>query len=499
MKNPPQNSRAILILLLVVLAMGFAIRLTDLDDPPLDFNPTRQLRSAIIARGLYYGGDDEVDPEKRAQAITHLQAMERLEPRILESTVSFTYRFMNGENLWVSRIFTTIFWLIGAGALYDLGRRLGSPLAALVGLGYFLFLPFSIRASRSFQPDPGMVMLILLTAWALYRWSQAPTWKWVLIAGTLGGLAALVKVVGIFFVSGMVLGLALHLKRVALPSSCDGKNRSLRTLVLAIRDPQLWVLAFLMVAPALFYYFLGIGEESTGYLTHWTFISRWGDLLSPSFYIRWMMRLDEILMLGLVLAGFAGSLVAEPKDQALLWGFWGGYFLYGLTFPYHILTHDYYHLPLVGLVALSLVPLVDLILQKIKLRGVVVRAIFTGLVAVFFFYNGWIGRSILLGQDFRDHPTFWREVGETFPADAKAVGLTQDYGFRLMYYGWRKIAIWPPGEGRGNFEENTAGAAYFVITAKNQLTPDMASYLEDHFPIHAEGAGYMVYDLIAQK
>jgi len=37
---------------------------------------------------------------------------------------------------------------------------MASPLAALVGVGYFLFLPFSIRASRSFQPDPGMVMMI---------------------------------------------------------------------------------------------------------------------------------------------------------------------------------------------------------------------------------------------------------------------------------------------------------------------------------------------------
>jgi len=499
MNNSPHTSRAILILLLIILALGFVVRFIDLDDPPLDFNPTRQLRSAIIARGLYYERDENTDPEIKELAVTHLQAMERLEPRILESVVAFVYSLMDGENLWVSRIFTTIFWLVGAGALYDLGQRIGSPLAALVCIGYFLFLPFSIRASRSFQPDPGMVMLIILSAWALYRWSQMPTWRWTLAAGTLGGLTGLVKAPGLFFVGGMTLGLALYAKRMALPTDTGGNKRFSRLLGSALHDPQLWVLVSLIVTPALLYYLLGIGEESGSFLTHWTIVSRWGDLLSPSFYMRWMMRLDEILILALVLAGLVGSLVAKPGDQALLWGFWGGYFIYGLIFPYHILTHDYYHLPLVGLVALSLVPLVDLIIQKIRLRGVVVKAVFTGVVAVFLFYNGWIGRSILLGQDYQDHPAFWHDVGKTFPLDAKAVGLTQDYGFRLMYYGWRKIAIWPPGEGSSNFEHNAAGAAYFVITAKNQLNPDLASYLDTHFPVHAKGIGYTIYALDAQN
>jgi len=190
------------ILLGVILILGLAVRLTDLTDPPLDFNPTRQLRSAIIARGLYYQSAPDVDPALRVLAIDHLSKMERLEPPILEQIVALTYRLMGGENLWVSRIFSSIFWMVGAAALYALGRRMVSPWAALIGLGYFLFIPFSIRASRSFQPDPAMVMLIILTAWALYRWSEKRTWKWSLLAGFLGGMTALVKVAGAFFVGG---------------------------------------------------------------------------------------------------------------------------------------------------------------------------------------------------------------------------------------------------------------------------------------------------------
>ena len=39
---------------LLILAAGLALRLFDLTDQPLDFHPTRQLRSAIIERGMYY-------------------------------------------------------------------------------------------------------------------------------------------------------------------------------------------------------------------------------------------------------------------------------------------------------------------------------------------------------------------------------------------------------------------------------------------------------------
>jgi len=64
-----------------------------------------------------------------------------------------------------------------------------------MGMAYFLFLPFAVKASRSFQPDPLMSALIALTAFAAYRWVEAerPRWRQALTVGVLGGLAVLVK------------------------------------------------------------------------------------------------------------------------------------------------------------------------------------------------------------------------------------------------------------------------------------------------------------------
>ena len=490
MASPKHNSWVLKVSVVLAFLLGLAVRLVDLTDPPLDFNPTRQLRSAIIARGLYYQSAQDVDPEKRELAIDSMGAMERLEPPILEHLVAFTYRLMGGENLWVARIYVSVFWLIGGVALFDLGRRMASPWAALVGVGYYFFLPFSIRASRSFQPDPGMVMLILLTAWTLYRWSEKQTWKWAVLAGIFGGLAVLVKGVAVFFIAGLALGVEGY----ALGTGENAQWR-LAKVKSGFRNVQVWVMALLMAIPPVLYYFLGSVENSSGYSASWTILARWRDVLDLSFFMRWLIWVDEIMILAVVLAAFVGSLVTTPRNRALLWGFWGGYLLFGLTFPYHIITHDYYHLPLVGLVALSLIPLTDLLIKKVANQGWFIQGAFTGVVLVFLVYNGWIGRSILVGQDFRAHPAYWQTVADALPADKKVIGLTQDYGARLMYYGWRKISLWPSARGSADFEANPPDAGYFLITAPGQLRDDLKTYLQTHFPVYAQGDGYIVYDL----
>ena len=494
------QARFIIVVLLVgTLTVGLGIRLIDLDDPPLDFNPTRQLRSAIIARGLYYERTLNPDPEKQALAIAHMASMERLEPPIMETIVAWTYQIMGKETLWVARVFSSIFWIVGAVALYDLGRQMSSSWTALVGLGYFLFLPFSIRASRSFQPDPGMVMLILWTAWALYHWSEKRSWKWAVLVGIFGGLSGLFKITGLFFTAGMAIGVSLYNLGEITPSTSHDQKARLRILLIVMRFSQSWVIGLLMILPALSFHLLNNGEQSSSYFTNWTLISRWQEVIDPSFYMRWMIRVDDLLMLGLVLAGLIGSLVTSFRNRSLLWGIWAGYFSFGLVFPYHTITHDYYHLPLVGVVSLSMVPLTKLVWDIIIQRGKIAELAFLGILLVFFTYNAWIGRSILIGQDFRAHPAYWRDVNSSIPEDAKVVGVTQDYGFRLMYYGWRKIAIWPTGAGSQDYEERCAGAEYFLITAKNQLSDEMADYLEDHFPIYARGPGYLIYDCQTQK
>ena len=83
--------------------MGLGIRLYDLKDLPLDFHAVRQLRSALIARSVYYQINSKIDPALRQEALD-TSNLEIYEPPILEEIVGLTYQVIGSEQLWISRI-----------------------------------------------------------------------------------------------------------------------------------------------------------------------------------------------------------------------------------------------------------------------------------------------------------------------------------------------------------------------------------------------------------
>ncbi|MBK8428157.1 MAG: hypothetical protein IPL27_20320 [Lewinellaceae bacterium] len=139
--------------------------------------------------------------------------------------------------------------------------------------------------------------------------------------------------------------------------------------------------------------------------------------------------------------------------------------------------------------------------------GGVGRVGFIALVVAVIGYQAYVARSVLVAEDFHHEPAFWSSVAEAIPADSDTIGLTHDYGYRLMLYGWRKISLWPlttglsetrnPGDNNADeFTELTEGMDYFLVTAYGQLEkqPGLKKIL-DTYPIAAEGDGYVLYDL----
>jgi hypothetical protein len=187
-----------MIVFLVILIFGMGVRLFDLTDPPLDFAATRQLRSALIARGLYYPQAENAEDWQREMAEKQGKHS-MIEPTILETIVAVTYRIAGGEYVWIARIYSSFFWVLGGIALFFLVKDMVSTDGAYIALTYYLFVPFGIVASRSFQPDPLMTALIVLSWWTFYRWYRTSTWKWALLAGVSTGAAMMVKSTAVFF------------------------------------------------------------------------------------------------------------------------------------------------------------------------------------------------------------------------------------------------------------------------------------------------------------
>ena len=164
------------LIFIVLLLLGLGVRMLDLTDLPLDFNPTRQLFSAVKARGMYYQFASDVPEWQREMAIEQWQAKADVEPPVIETIVAGMY-LLFGEHLWFGRLVASLFWLLGGLALIGLARRIASLDGAIVALAYYLFIEFGVIASRSFQPDPLMVGLILVGLWAFVRWNEERSWK----------------------------------------------------------------------------------------------------------------------------------------------------------------------------------------------------------------------------------------------------------------------------------------------------------------------------------
>jgi hypothetical protein len=523
MDNSPRSffGRFHSLTLVIIFVAAIAIRLYDLTDLPLDFHPTRQLFSALKARGMYYETLIDAPAEQRQFAIQQGKLRATIEPEILEKLTVFTWKF-TGEQLWVARIYSSLFWLLGGIFLYLLARDLFSKDGALFATAFYLLLPYGVFASRSFQPDPLMIALILGFWWAVNRWAKileekskftakpaknakkelnlsdlralgGSNWFWVICASLLGGLAIFVKLNAAFFVIGGALGATLG--RV-----------SLRDLV---RNKQVWMMATLGILPGLGWVVYGLSRGFLGQQFGGRFMPEL--FLSPSFYLGWTQMIGNVLGLFTFALALLGLLLVNDKPvRVFLLGLWGAYFAFAIFFDYHISTHDYYSLPLLPIAALALTPLADAVFARLverignPLHKTLAASILTlGLVAVL-----WTSRVALKSTNYRPQAEFWNQIGETVRGH-RVVALTQEYGLPLAYWGWTGAANWPDSSdieyhalrgGDASFEKTFTRLAnnkeLFLVTdfADLKRQPDLQARLST-FAIFAEDDGYIIYDL----
>ena len=496
------SSKAVrLTALLLLFAAALAIRLYDLTDPPLDFHPTRQLLSAIKARALYFQTQPNgYSTDILETGIRQAKLKAQVEPVILERLAAYTYRF-TGEQLWVGRIYSSLFWLVGGVFLFLLVRGLLSFDAAFFSTAYYLLFPYAIAASRSFQPDPLMVMLIIAFWWAFAKWSAltpnpSPRGRGeaAVLAGLLGGAAILVKFSAAFFVIGAALGLGLS-------------RFSWREL---LRNGQVWVMAALGALPGLIYLIYGIFVE--GGLEN-QFSGRFVPelLFNPLNYLQWMVKVDLAAGGLFVMLGLLGFFLTDDKRlRSFLFGLWSAYVLYGLFFNYHVATHDYYHLPFIPIVAVSLGPLGGWFFAGLSgstvqgaRRSAAALILLLGLVMVV-----WNVRNQMKAEDYRPEAEMWREVAALIE-DESVIALIQDYGSSLEYWGLRTVPIWPYTgdpvfsriQGKESrfeelFSDYSSRKEFFLVTDFDELSrqTQLRERL-NNYPVYMEGDGFVIFDL----
>ncbi|MCP4143586.1 MAG: glycosyltransferase family 39 protein [Chloroflexi bacterium] len=489
--------KAIYWFFVLAISLGsFALRMVDIDDLPLDFHPTRQLFSALKVRGMYYETAPNIPEWQREMAIQQRKTQPTLEPELIEYLTLIAYTQKGEADLALPRQITAVFWVLGGIFLFLAARRLVSADGALLTASFYLFLPYGVYASRSLQPDPLMVAFLAIFIWALAGWSDERKWRWAILAGLFGGLATLLKVVAIFFIAGAALFSILQ-------------KMSLKK---AFNNAQIWGIAALSLLPTLAYYLNGfVLSGGTSGSSDGRFFPEL--LISPSFYLRWGLNLNQVIGYLAIALALLGLLLFPKKKKGILLGLWVGYILYGLIFNYHFSTHDYYQMPFLPVVALSLAPIGEIISGTLRTRlskGIFPRFIFLFAWILALLGAAWTVRSELRATDYRPLAESYREAGDLLRDQGKIVALSEDYGYRINYWGWLNATVWPSAgdlwyqEKRGDpqnfaqtFNKNAKDRAFFLVTdfEEWEKQSELREYLLANYSLYTEKETYLIFDL----
>lgn len=481
-------------MLVVLFVAALGIRLYDLTDLPNDFYMTRQYRSLIIARGTYYQHLTNVPDWQRTLAVAQWKAEGLIEPQIMESIVALTYN-LTGVQTWMGRLYASLFWLIGGIAILLLAKEMSMRAGGILALAYYLFIPFGVTVSRAFLPDPLMVAMIAWSLWALYRWETRRTWKLAILAGVMTGLTIFVKSVAVFPLLFAAAGLVI--------SRASWKR--------IFTDRQTWAVVGITVVPSAIYYLYGSIAGNLGDQFALRFFpSYWKD---ASFYGRWIFMAAGFSGFAAMFAALVGILLYPTNRQRFIAiGLWVGYIAYGFTFPFHFITHDYYHLPIILVVAFGLIPVGDFLLKLVlEKKGWVWQAAFAGILLFGVAMQMWASRNTMAVANFRDDAPFYQKLGKLIGHEKNVIEVAGDYGYRLEYWGWIDGSYWPSQmdtnlrilagqttpEFSAEFVQKTAGMDLFVVTSQGELDkqPQLRNYLVANYPVFAKGDGYLIYNL----
>lgn len=481
--------------LIPLFSVALGVRLVGLSEPPLDFHPTRQYHSALLARRLYFDSVPGI-PEWRRH-LAQVNRLPRLEPPLLEHATAFAYRLRGGEDLRIPRVLSIAAWLIGGGFVYRLGRRVAGTAGALVSAAFFLLAPFTVEASRSFQPDPLMVALLAGAFLALLNYGERPRLGLLLLAAAVGGLAILIKPMAVFQVVSTAAAVILFRRRQI------GRRWPIHGALFLLG---------MAVLPAPYYYAERGGLD---HMAQQSFIPHL--LVTRAFWIGWFFKAWTAC--GLVPPALAALGAWRARDglaRAMLAGMAAGYVAFAIAFNYKVSTHDYYHLQLYPLVAVGLAPLVDRTAAMVRNSSGQPRlmtAVAGGIFTLSCLDAALTARSRIRSRDFARELAVYREVGERVGHAPSNVLLADHYAYPLKYHGELGGLEWPRsydfqltrlmgGTPLGAGERlkpilESDQPSFFVITVPRDLAtqPDLAALLQRSYPLEAAGDGYLIYRL----
>lgn len=359
--------------LVIILAIGVALRLYGFTASILDHHFLRQVDTAALARNFAEEGMDLFHPrvDWRGASSGAVEA----EFQIYTYMIAILYRLF-GEHIELARSLNLVFYILAGIVLYDFARRLFDRPTALVAVFCFSIMPLSIFAAHSVQPDTLMLMASLTSLYAFFRWGEEQR-------------------DGLIILSALALCIALLIKPLNLYLGAPLLYICFRKFGWALfRNWKLWAFAAAVLVPAALWYLhaygLWVEHGNTLYRPYAKFTLAWlygvGDG-APALSLRHRSFVSDLAWRGMFLISTPGLLLAVAvgvlagfRQRTWLFAAWaGGFAVTMILFEPQHFGHDYYQLPLTPLVAM----LAALGLVQLWRRQPAPRWLVLGLLAVY--------------------------------------------------------------------------------------------------------------------
>ena len=491
--------------LVLILALGAALRLFHLDAPFLDSHAWRQLDTAAMARNFYEGSFIPFDPQVDwGGKDGYLEAEFPLVPAV----IAVVYR-VAGLHETLARLVIIITSLGLIWAVYRLSLALdGRPSAARAAAFLMAISPMAVFFGRIVIPDTPMMFCLVVALTGFVEHARTGSRGWLTAGAVCLTIACLLKLPAVFVGPAIVTALV--------------QARGWRVF----RDPRVWVSGVVPLALTAAWYWhaheifvrtgltMGIlGAPTKFYPAYvspgpWPSIySKWSTsalLADPEFYRRMFMRFYHVLLLPVGFVGaLLGALVWRGRGRAVLavWLLSNIVFFFIAGEVHRV--HEYYQLPFVVIAAIYFGavawPVFDAAWLRAHLgdglRPVVLAAVVLTVAGVSSFYASGVTESHFAPRGMAQEMLQAGQAIDAVTADNDLAVVVDSYGIMspiLLYFAHLKGWSFDPGDMSPEVVDNLRrlGARYFITTQWSHLArarPDATSFLERYEEVTVPG------------
>lgn len=422
------------ILLLLIIVLGFVVRLYKIGNPVADWHSWRQADTASVSRVYVQQGINLLIPRYHDISSVQTGVFNPKGYRMVEfpfynainAILATNFKSISLE-VW-ARLLTISTALVSSFFLYLIGKSVMNKWVGILSAFFYLFIPYNIYFTRVILPDPMGVMFGVISIWAFLEFTETDKGFLFYISAVFAGLMMLMKPYLGFYLFPVIY---LALKKYGPKKFFTDKKVILNTfiyLILAFVPFALWR-AWEAKFP----------EGIPFYL--WAFN---GNLIrfKPSWWY-WLFgeRLGHLILGSLGLIPFIFGVVNTKVKNLFIHIFLAGAFFYVIAVADANVMHDYYQILVIPAIALGLAAGTVFLWTNQIFNKILTRIIVTISIGVMLI-TGW---NQIVGDYEINHPEIveaGQEVDKITPKDALVIA-SYDGDTAFLYqtnrWGWPVI------------------------------------------------------------